>query len=675
VIGTASAYETSIARINVGGHSHVDSQGRQWQADNGFNTGRVAPVSSEDVSGTTEDALFQSQRWDPDSAPELTYSFNVPDGDYVVRLLLAETCSCVYRAGMRRFDVAVEAQTVLTDVDIFADAGGAHRALEHRIPTTVSDGRLDVTFLHRVENPSVAGIEILRVIEDGPAQPGLLHETWTDIDGLTLDELRGSPQFPDNPSDERVAERFEVTDGMVAENNYGSRLRGFVRPPTTGHYRFFVAGDDQAELRLSTDAEAENASVIAYAPSWTQLREWDLYSEQRSGSIHLEADRRYYIEALHKEGWGGGHVSVAWQGPGIERQVIEGEFLVPWGTDPGSGGDSGSDPGGDEPAGLEGRYYTGTFDDEPDLVRIDSRVDFRWGSGSPDGLPGNGFQVRWEGQVIPAHGSGTQSYTFHTVSDDGVRLWVGDELVIDNWTLHGETEDTAAVPLQAGQAYAIRMEYFESGGQATAQLCWSTAGTPREIIPASQLRATTSTEDPATDTDGDGVPDSEDAFPNDPDEWADLDGDGIGDNADTDTDGDGMPDQWELDNGLDPRDSSDADADLDGDGQTNAEEYEAGTDPTEPPADEGGDDGRVSWTAPTRWTDSTPISMSEIGGYYIHYGTARGTYTETVQIDDAYVTEHTVTDLTPGETYYFVVTAYDVSGGVSDYSAEVSFAP
>lgn len=103
------------------------------------------------------------------------------------------------------------------------------------------------------------------------------------------------------------------------------------------------------------------------------------------------------------------------------------------------------------------------------------------------------------------------------------------------------------------------------------------------------------------DSDGDGVPDSQDRFPDDPYEWEDTDGDGVGDNADLfpldrneweDTDGDGkgnvadldddndgMPDSWELEHNLDPLDPSDFDQDPDGDGYTNLEEFRAGTDP------------------------------------------------------------------------------------------------
>ena len=82
-----------------------------------------------------------------------------------------------------------------------------------------------------------------------------------------------------------------------------------------------------------------------------------------------------------------------------------------------------------------------------------------------------------------------------------------------------------------------------------------------------------------TDTDGDGVSDDQDAFPNDPDEWLDTDGDGTGNNADTDDDGDGMPDDWEILYGFNPLDPADAALDADGDGVSNLDEYLQGTNP------------------------------------------------------------------------------------------------
>jgi len=88
------------------------------------------------------------------------------------------------------------------------------------------------------------------------------------------------------------------------------------------------------------------------------------------------------------------------------------------------------------------------------------------------------------------------------------------------------------------------------------------------------------TREPVADRDGDGVPDDQDDFPDDPEEYLDTDGDGEGNNADTDDDNDGMPDTWELLYGLDPL-NDDADDDPDGDGVSNINEYNGGTDPND----------------------------------------------------------------------------------------------
>ncbi len=140
-------------------------------------------------------------------------------------------------------------------------------------------------------------------------------------------------------------------------------------------------------------------------------------------------------------------------------------------------------------AGLTARYFnninlTGT----PALTRTEN-VNFNWGSGSPGAaINANDFSVRWTGLVqAPATGS----YRFQTVSDDGVRLWVNGQLMINNWTLHGATTDTSGwVNLQAGQFYSITMEFYERSGSAVARLRWQRPGnTTFGAIPADRLFA------------------------------------------------------------------------------------------------------------------------------------------------------------------------------------------
>jgi hypothetical protein len=92
--------------------------------------------------------------------------------------------------------------------------------------------------------------------------------------------------------------------------------------------------------------------------------------------------------------------------------------------------------------------------------------------------------VHWSGQVKPEF---TEKYTFYTLADDGVRLWVNGKLLVNDWKDHGPTESQGSIDLQAGQKYDIVMEYFENQLGATAKLSWSSASRAKEVIPTERL--------------------------------------------------------------------------------------------------------------------------------------------------------------------------------------------
>src|SRR4029453_19304802 len=137
-----------------------------------------------------------------------------------------------------------------------------------------------------------------------------------------------------------------------------------------------------------------------------------------------------------------------------------------------------------------GTGLSATYSNNADLTgstptRIDPTVDFSWGSGSPASAIGSDtFSARWTGQIEAPY-SGT--YTFYTVSDDGVRLWVNGVQLVNNWSNHAAVENSGTIALTAGQRYSIRMEYFENTGSATARLLWSHASIAKAVVPASRL--------------------------------------------------------------------------------------------------------------------------------------------------------------------------------------------
>jgi hypothetical protein len=135
--------------------------------------------------------------------------------------------------------------------------------------------------------------------------------------------------------------------------------------------------------------------------------------------------------------------------------------------------------------GLTGAYYNNVDFTGFSVVRNDATLNFNWGAGSPHGQIGaDTFSVRWTGQIQPRF---SEAYTFFTTSDDGVRLWVNNRLIINNWTDHGATQNQGQITLTAGQKYDIKLEYYENGGNATINLEWQSANQARQVVPQTQL--------------------------------------------------------------------------------------------------------------------------------------------------------------------------------------------
>jgi beta-glucosidase len=120
------------------------------------------------------------------------------------------------------------------------------------------------------------------------------------------------------------------------------------------------------------------------------------------------------------------------------------------------------------PPGLQAEYFDNqNLDGAPALQRVDAHVNFDWGEGSfAQGHPVDHFSARWTGYYAPRK---TGDYTFYVSTDDGARLFVDGEQVINDWTSHPETLHTAAKHLESGHAYKIRLEYFEETGSAIAR--------------------------------------------------------------------------------------------------------------------------------------------------------------------------------------------------------------
>lgn len=144
-------------------------------------------------------------------------------------------------------------------------------------------------------------------------------------------------------------------------------------------------------------------------------------------------------------------------------------------------------------SGLKGEYWTNqdkTFTGTATVTRTDPTVDFVWSAAPATGVSADTFTTRWTGKVQPAV---SETYTFFVTTDDGVRLWVNNQLLVDQWVDQGPTERSGTIALTAGQQYDVKLEYYESGGGAEAHLRWSSPSIAKAIVPMYRLFPATGT--------------------------------------------------------------------------------------------------------------------------------------------------------------------------------------
>ena len=136
--------------------------------------------------------------------------------------------------------------------------------------------------------------------------------------------------------------------------------------------------------------------------------------------------------------------------------------------------------------GLKGQYYRGYNFDALQYEQTDRYVDFDWGAGSPNQalLGTDQFSIRWTGQVQPLY---SETYTFYVGSDDGAKLTVNNQVLIDAFSTQGGTTRSGTIALTAGTKYNITLEYGEGAGNAYCDLQWESPSQLRETIPEIQL--------------------------------------------------------------------------------------------------------------------------------------------------------------------------------------------
>ncbi|MCL5282420.1 MAG: LamG domain-containing protein [Planctomycetes bacterium] len=191
--------------------------------------------------------------------------------------------------------------------------------------------RSSTTYYWRIDeikgDGSVSQGQVWSFVTADGAPKKVVRQWWSGITtGSAVVNLTSSPDYPYQPTGSELLDTFEGPTNWA--DNYGTRMFGWLIPPATGDYTFWIASDDASELRLSTDANPANAKMIAGVNTYTGSREWTKEANQKSAPVTLQAGQKYYIEALHKEGTGGDNLAVSWQGGPITTQaVISGQYI------------------------------------------------------------------------------------------------------------------------------------------------------------------------------------------------------------------------------------------------------------------------------------------------------------------------------------------------------------
>ena len=198
---------------------------------------------------------------------------------------------------------------------------------------------------------------------------------------------------------------------------------------------------------------------------------------EHTGVIALEPGRYYPLLMEYREKTSNAVAQLWWTEPGGVKEVVPQSQLYPSGS------------------GLRGSYFTGTNLTNISFTRIDGTVNFAWSNSTPDpSMLTSNYSIRWSGRVRTKQAG---HYTFSTLSDDGVKLTVNGQVLINNWTVHAPTLNSATLSnLSAGQLYTVSLEYFNHAGDGSIALRWTPPGETAHVIPASNLTVSTSLNNP-----------------------------------------------------------------------------------------------------------------------------------------------------------------------------------
>jgi len=320
---------------------------------------------------------------------------------------------------------------------------------------------------------------ILMVMPKAHAVEGLTGSYWH----------QGNPQGSTFPTGTPDLVRIDATvdfdpsagrPSNFSKNNFVVRWLGSITVPESGDYTFNTRTDDGVRLWINGTLVINDWTKSANSKGSKD----SLPKNNDSADINLVAGKQYQIKMEYFQATGDEVAQLSWIRPSssnyeiIPSAALSTEIVAI--TEPSQG--------------LLGSYWNqnsppnSTFPTStPDMTRLDYQVNFHWGQDMPDStITTPQYAVSWTGSVLASQ---TADYYFSTQTNDGVKLWINGNLIIDDLDNSGSRNNiSGVVSLVAGQYYEIRMEYMQDTGQAVAHLSWKKKYISQwQLIPNSQL--------------------------------------------------------------------------------------------------------------------------------------------------------------------------------------------
>lgn len=244
----------------------------------------------------------------------------------------------------------------------------------------------------------------------------------------------------------------------LPSDRFSARWKLTVVPAYSEQYTFYTRTDDGIRL---------------YVNGKRVIDQWkNMGTTEYTATVNLRAGRAVQVVMEYYEGGGPGHAELGWRSPGTPEEILSpiGSYTTNISVK--------SKEGWVGP--VKADYFSDTKFQNKVLSRNESVIQYNFGNGSPHSkVPKDRFTVRWTGKLQAAK---TTDYTFYTITDDGVRLYLDGKQIIDEWRGMSPTEHRATVRLEKGKTYSVVMEYVEYSGGAVAELGWMNDHLPKNPI-------------------------------------------------------------------------------------------------------------------------------------------------------------------------------------------------